>query len=159
MSNKLIENLRTWLEIDKHNLDDELVKQPSLFFDVSEAYEEAVAERDACKEELATIDAELDGIIRAKLGDEATEAMVKHGIQSHARHAEAFDTYILAKTRAGKLQALKESFHQRNYMLRELANLYVSSYYEASSVQGTSKTDKAAYDRQREKLAEARQNR
>ena len=164
MSQKLVDNLKLMLEINKHGLDDELIKQPSLFFQVGEEYSIAVAERDACKEELATVDAELDGRIRAKLaqkrsgekGDKVTEAMVKNGIQVHPSHAAAFDTYILAKTRADILQSLKDSFQQRSYMLRELASLYVSSYYDESSVKGTGNTDKLVYDRQRERLAEAR---
>src|SRR5258707_13843885 len=110
MTIKLIENLRNYLEIDKHSLDDELVKQPSLFFDVSDAYVEAVAECDSCKEELATVDAELDGAVRLRLehGDKkVTEAAVKHAIQTDEKHGAAFDTFILAKVRADKLKALK----------------------------------------------------
>jgi hypothetical protein len=81
---------------------------------------------------------------------------VKNAIQAHSAHAAAYDTYILAKTRADTLQALKDAFQQRSYMLRELASLYVSSYYDESSVKGTGKTDKMIYDRQRERMAEAR---
>ena len=159
MSNTLIDELRNYLEIDKHSLDDEIVKQPSLFFRVSEAFVEAVAERDACKEELASVDAELDGEVRHKLevaGDKITEAIVKNEIQTHKKHGPAFDTYILAKTKADMLLALKEAFQQRGYMLRDMCSLYVASYYEQSSVQGTSKTDTAVYNRQRERLAEGR---
>ena len=162
MTSKLINELRDLLEIDKHSLDDEIVKQPSLFFRVSEAFAEAVAERDGCEEELETIDAELDGEIRRELDRKTTkytEAMVKNAIKTHDRHGPAFDTYILAKTRADKLQALKEAFQQRGYMLRDLASLYVASYYDNSSVQGTNNTDRAAYDRQRQRLAAARANR
>lgn len=160
MSKTLVEELKAFLEIDKHALDDEIVKQPSLFFRASEAYVEAAAERDACKEELATIDAELDGKIRHDLevaGDKYTEAIVKNGIQAHKRHSAAFDTYILAKTRADQLLGLKEAFHQRSYMVRDLASLYVASYYENSSVQGNGRSDKVVYDRQRERLATARE--
>ena len=155
----IIKELRDYLEIDKHSLDDEIVKQPSLFFQVSEALSEAVAERDACKEELATVDADLDGQIRHDMevaGDRITEAQVKNGIQVHAKHGPAFDTYILAKTRADKLLAMKEAFQQRGYMLRDLASLYVANYYDSTSIQGTGKSDRAAYNQQREHLAQAR---
>jgi len=162
MSSNLIKELQGYLEIDKLALDDEIVKQPSLFFKASEAYVEAVAERDACKEELSTIDAELDGEIRERLekrGDKTTEAIVKNEIQTEKRHSAAFDTYILAKTRADRLLALKEAFQQRGYMLRDLASLYVANYYESSSVQGNSRSDAAVYNRQRERLADARTKR
>ena len=159
---KLINELQGYLEIDKHALDDEIVKQPTLFFKASEAFAEAVAERDACKEELATVDAELDGEVRHRLetrGDKVTEAIVKNEIQTHKKHGPAFDTYILAKTRADKLQALKEAFQQRGYMLRDLASLFVASYYDNSSIQGNSKTDAAVYNRHRQRLADARDSR
>lgn len=157
MSN--IQNLKHCLKIDKHALDDEIERQPSLFFDVSEAYVAAAAKRDACKEELASIDAELDAVVRKRLEDNKeriTEAAVKNGIQTHADHGPAFDTYMDAKQEADLLFALKEAFQQRGYMLRDLASLYVASYYEQSSVRGDSKMDNAAYSQTRERLAAAR---
>ncbi len=166
----VLEQLKGLLVIDKHTLDDEIVKQPNLFFQVAEACADAVAERDACKEELETIDAELDGVVRRQFekqqppttksrGTWPTEAMVKHAIQSHKRHGSAFDTYILAKTRADKLLALKDAFNQRNYMLRELAGLFAASYWENTAVKGDARTDKVVYERNRQRLAEARAQR
>jgi hypothetical protein len=158
----LLAQLELRLEIDKYSLDDEIVNQPSLFFQAADAYTEALAEHDACEAELATVDAELDGEVRAELERakvKATEAMVKSEVLKHKRHLDAFDTYILAKIKSDKFKALKEAFHQRNYMLRELAGLYVSSYWERTAVQGTSKTDEAVYQRQRERLATARAKR
>ena len=132
-----IEELKALLAIDKNALDDEVSRHPMLFFEVAEAFVDASAKRDACKEELSTVDAELDGEVRRKLeADEVkiTEAMVKNGIQTHTRHTEAFDTYMGAKTEA----------------------LNVASYYESTSTQGTNSSDKAAYERRRERIAEAR---
>ena len=64
-----IEEFRQYLTIDKLALDDEVVRQPSLFYEVSEAYVEAVAVRDDCKEALASVDDELDSSVRKALGD------------------------------------------------------------------------------------------
>lgn len=154
-----IEELKALLAIDKNALDDEVSRHPMLFFEVAEAFVDASAKRDACKEELSTVDAELDGLVRRKLeSDEVkiTEAMVKNGIQTHERHTGAFDTYMEAKTEADVLGALKEAFHSRGYMLRDLCSLNVASYYESTSQQGTNSTDREAYNRKRERLAEAR---
>ncbi len=156
------ETLKERLRIDKSQLDREVSEQPMLFFDVAEAYEEAVAERDGLKEALATIDAELDGAVRVKLEkrhDKYTEAMVKNGVQLDPKHEKAFQAYIDAKTRAGKLESMKEAFKQRNYMVRELASLFVASYFEQSSIQGTNSTDRAVYEEQRQRLARARKSR
>lgn len=155
------ETLKERLRIDKSQLDREVSEQPVLFFDAAEAYEEAVAERDTLKEQLASIDAELDGVVRAKLEkrhDKFTEAMVKNGIQLDPKHEKAFQAYLDAKTRAGKLESMKEAFKQRNFMVRELASLYVASYFEQSSIQGTNSTDKVVYEEQRKRLASARRN-
>lgn len=147
------------LAIDKLSLDDEFVQQPQLFYSVSEAYVEAVALRDTLKEELSTVDAELDGLVREEFEKrelKATEAMVKGEIQIHPKHKKAFDKWIAAKTEADKLAALKEAFHQRSFMLRDLASLYVANYFDQSSVQGTSSQDKVTYDQRRRTMAEQR---
>lgn len=153
------DDLKAKLAINKAALDDEVSKQPILFFEIAEEYTQAAAERDACKEELATVDAKLDGIVRASLahsGDKVTEAMVKNSVQMHREHQEAFDTYMEAKTKADVLGSLKEAFVQRAHMIRDLCSLYLNSYYEQSSVQGTNSTDKAQYQATRKRLAEAR---
>ena len=157
-----IEKLKTQLAIDKFSLDEEVSNQPMQFFSVAEAYEDAVAERDYLKEQLATVEADLDGQTRNKLEkmvDKVTEAMVKSEIQLSKRRQEAYAKYLQAKTAAGKLSALKEAFTSRGHMLRDLASLYVASYFEQTSVQGTSSTDKVQYDKRREQLANARKNR
>ena len=153
-----IEQLKARLAINKGGLDDEVSQQPTLYFEVSEAYVEAAAVRDACKEELTSIDASLDGEVRAALArseDKVTEAMVKNSVQSHEKHQAAFDTYMEAKTKADLLAALKEAFGQRGYMLRDLAQLFMASYYEQSSMSNGS-LDRAKYQKNRERLAEAR---
>jgi len=156
-----IKELKSLLVIDKAKLDDEVSRQPMLLFEVSEAYVQAAAERDACKEELTSIDANLDGDVRAKLSrseDKVTEAMVKNAVQTHQKHQDAFDTYLTSKTKADELQALKEAFLQRGYMLRDLAQLFLASYYENTSV-GQSMVEKAKYNRNRERIAESRAQR
>ena len=56
-----IEEFRNYLRIDKHQLDDELEAQSEMLFKISEASVQASAHRDMLKEQLATVDAELDG--------------------------------------------------------------------------------------------------
>jgi hypothetical protein len=153
-----IDEFKALLAINKATLDDEVSKQPMLYFEVSEAYVDAAAVRDACKEELTSIDATLDGEVRLALGrkeEKVTEAMVKNAVQTHQKHQDAFDTYMSAKNKADLLAALKDAFSQRSYMLRDLIQLYMTSYYEKTSMGGDS-LDKAKYQKNRERLAEAR---
>jgi len=153
-----IEEFRKYLLIDKLSLDDELAHQSELFFKVSEAYINAMDMRDNMKEGLATVDALLDGEIRAK-SEKITEAQVKSQIQVHVRHQNAFTAYLDAKTTADRLGALKEAFGQRAYMLKDLCALIVSRFYETNSVQGTNASDTIAYQQRRKRLAIAREKR
>jgi hypothetical protein len=155
-----IEELKARLAIEKANLDTEISQHPMLYFEVAEACVQATAERDACKEELTSIDATLDGDVRAILAkkDKVTEAMVKNSVQTHPKHTDAFDTYMQAKTKADQLLALKEAFSSRGYMLRDLVSLVSVGFYESTSM-GQHNLDRARYNKQREKLAEARTGR
>lgn len=155
-----LDEFRDYLLIDKHALDEELAQQPSLFEKVGDACAEAIAVKDAAKEELADVDAILFNLIKKKeAGNRITEAAIKSRVQAHSKHKAAFAKYLTAKMRADKLANLKESFHQRSYMLRELAGLAVANYFEGSSIKATSTTNRAVYSRQRERLAEAREAR
>lgn len=156
MSIMKLEQLKALLTIDKNSLDDEISKQPMLYYDIAEACVEASAERDARKEELATVDAELDGKVRmalAKREEKVTEAMVKNAVQTNQEHETAFEAFMKAKTSADLLVAMKDAFGQRGYMLRDLAQLYIASYFEQSSVHNA---DRARYEVNRDRLTKAR---
>lgn len=156
-----IDEFRGYLAIDKAALDDEIIQQPSLFFRVCEEYVVAAAERDALKEQLSYVDAQLDAEVRRRLEREdakATEAMVKAQVQTHGDHEAAFTEFVEAKKKADVLSALKEAFHMRGYMLRDLASLTIANYYGETSIKGHA-VDTAVYKRQRQRLAEGRANR
>lgn len=153
---------REYLQIDKNLLDDEVCNQPKLFEKVAEAATMALAERDALKEKLAEVDAGLSKHYRkalAKGGGRVTDAQVQTEVQLDDDHKAAFGAYLEAKRTADILLGLKEAFKDRSFMLRELASLYVSRYYDDTSTRGDARTDKMSYDKQRERLAEARSKR
>lgn len=154
------DQLRSRLAIDKNMLDDEVIRQPSLFYEISELLTDASAERDAAKEELAMVDAELDQYYRttyAKKGEKATESMIKNSVQSDKRHGAAFAEYLALKNKADRLLALKESFSQRSYMLRDLVSLYTSNYFESESIKPTRTQEASHYAANRQRIANARQ--
>lgn len=157
-----IEELRSRLRIDKHRLDDELIEQASLYFEVSEQQVLAVAQRDALKEEVSTVDAELDSIVRKELEKKSakyTEAMVKGGIAQHKHHLAAFDAYVAAKQKADKLTGLLESFRQRGQMLRELCGLYSTNYFNRDSVAASAPVTEARANRAKDLAHERRTQR
>ena len=131
-----VEEFRRHLLIDKDDLDTEFVQHPSLYFRISEASVLASSRRDEAAEKLKLVDAELDGDVRddlEKAGQKVTEAQVKASILMHKRHQEAAQQLSDLTFEASRLQALKESFAQRGYALRELASLFASEYWTKSS--------------------------
>lgn len=153
-----IAEFRKYLEIEKSTLDDEIVRQPSLFFEVSEAFALAAAERDVLKDSIATIDANLDAEVRASFGDaKVTEAMVKSKVQANPEHEKAFTNWLTAKEQADLLGALKEAFQQRSYMLRDLVSLYTANYFEQSAIKTDASSDALVYKNRRARLAAGRE--
>jgi hypothetical protein len=154
-----LEELHQGLTIDKLALDDEVIRQPSLFYQVSEQLTLAIAERDAAKEELANTDANLSQRWRKHLskdGKRATDASVAQLVQTSDEHEKAFTQWLVAKTKADKLLALKDAFQQRSYMLRDLVTLYSANYFEDASLKPTKAQEASQYAANRARIANAR---
>lgn len=155
-----IDEFRGYLEIDRTSLDDEVRQHASLLFSVSEAMVEAIAKRDALKDFLTKTEAELDCEVREGFGDDKyTETQVKSTVLTDPSRIKINAQLLEAKAEADKLIALKDAFHSRGYMIRDLVSLYLSNYYTEDSARGTSQTDAAVYTRRRARLAEGRKNR
>lgn len=148
-----IDELKTYLKIDRNRLDEELEEQPMLLFQISEAYVQAAAQRDMLKEALATVDAKLDRKGREELDkreDKVTETMVKNYVQTHKDHETATRSFLGAKGEAELLFALKDAFVSRGFMLRDLCSLYTANYYEQGSAKPTNTGNRATYSMKRQ---------
>jgi hypothetical protein len=157
-----VEEFSELLLIDKHKLDEEINAQPSLFYRVSEAFAEACSVRDFMKEELGRVDAQLYANIRGdceKAGEKVTESKIQNEIALHKKHIAHLDEYLEAKRKADVLQGLKDAFNQRSYMLRDLASLFVASYFEKESFKDPRAVDEYKTQRKRERMSEARSSR
>lgn len=150
-----------YLKIDRNQLDVEIQRQPSLFAEVGEASAKAAASRDTAKNRLETLDAELYSKHRATLEENSsgrvTEGLVKNEVETDQAHIEAVAVLGRATYRAARIQTLKDAFHQRSYMLRDLVALYVASYFERDSVRSNADTENFKAERNRERLHEVRQ--
>lgn len=134
---KNVSDYREALIINKHNLDLELTRQPELFFEVAEAYTEAASMRDALYENTKNTDSSVNMEIRedyANKGTKITEAQITALVQTHPDHVQAYEDYLNAKRTAEEFSALKDAFHQRSSMLRDLVQLYATGYFERTSV-------------------------
>lgn len=161
-NSNVLDELRGHLNIDKHALDDEIQQQPSLFFKISEAYVNAASRRDFLKEEVARVDADLSAKHRRRIeksGARATDAATTSAVAADPKHQKAVDAHIDARQKADQLLALKEAFHQRSYMLRDLVALHVANYYERTAVTDNSATKDFKAQKNMDKMAEARKAR
>jgi hypothetical protein len=152
-------DLKKRLAIDKMALDDDVMEQPALFDDVSDQLADAIAERDAAKEDLTVVDAELDINWRRKLAKgqtRVTDKIIASCVATSQEHAKAFEVYLKAKTRADKLLGLKESFKQRSDALRSLAQLYAANYFQVTSLKPSKEQSDSKYAATRARLSDAR---
>lgn len=155
----IIEEFRTLLQIDRNALDDELICQADLYFRVSEAQVMAASEADSLKEAVLLKDAELDSEVRHDLevaGDKTTADIVRAGVNAHPDHLEAIEEYLEAKLHADKLRAMKDSFSMRSSMLKNLVELFCTSYYTIEAVRTPASA--AQYTKDRSRLAAARRD-
>jgi hypothetical protein len=146
------------LKIDRFNLDNELLENPSLVQEVCDECAEAIALRDAKKEALDTVDAELDAEIREELSknSKVTENIVKVAIQVHPDHKRAFEEYNNAKLIAAKAASLERAVSTRSDALKELSKLYAAGYFAIDSTKRLPATQELKYNKQREQLADRR---
>jgi hypothetical protein len=142
-----IEELKERLEPDRNSLDDELIQQPSLYFMVGEMLVTAISIRDAAKENLERIDAELAERIRAdwtKKKIRWSETKVGDQVLMEEEHIEAKREHNGASLYVGRLQSLQASFDQKGRNLRDLVNLFIAGYFDNASAKGGKKVRDSA---------------
>lgn len=129
--------------IRRGNLDEELIRQPQLFYEAGEAYAMAVSRREAAKDALKQVAAELYLRLRRKLADKerVTEATLNANVETHPEHASARVALAEAQAAVETSEALKEAYSQRAWMLRELCALHMAGYFSKQSVDGPSARD------------------
>ena len=155
-----IEEFEGYLQIDKTELDEELIQQPTLFYKISHELEMILSQRDKAKQHMDVIYAQLDGDYRAELeeeGEKYTEAVIKNSILIDKEHQASMDEYTKWKEKASVLGALKDAFSQRSYMLRDLVSLTVANYYERESITvGSSQEQDMKYSKRKAQINEKR---
>jgi hypothetical protein len=119
------EELKEKLLIDDDDLDSGLVEQPSLFFAAAEAASLATSQRDTVKLELKELKAELDQDIRRNAlnqdpPEKLTETQLSNRITLLPRVKDMERRLLAFNRTADDSTALKESFVQRSYALKDL---------------------------------------
>jgi hypothetical protein len=161
-SEERLKELKEALLIDRNDLDTELVHQPNLYYQVGEAFSEAISFRDEAKFNRDREAAELDRAIRREALDnneKISEAQVANRVKENPSYYDYHERYLLLSKNAAFWEALKESFQQRSYAIKDLTQLWISGYYTDSvgRIERNVARDNKASDA-RDKMAEARRS-
>jgi hypothetical protein len=149
------------LRIDPYNLNEELIENPGLVQQINDEAAEAIAIRDAKKDALKTVEAELDAELRELLSKtgKVTEKMLESAIQTHPRRKKAFEEWNKSVLTAAKAESLVDAFKTRSIAIIELCKLLINGYYAADSVKRSAATNELQYSKARERLADKRTQR
>lgn len=118
--------------VDKHALDDNLEEQPDLFYRVSKACAIANSQADIAKMNIDELTARLDGTYRedfAKAGEKVTDTAVKQAIANDPEIRQATTDWLEKREIAARWMALKDTYVQRSYVMKELVTLYTVGYF------------------------------
>jgi hypothetical protein len=148
-----IEEMSEGLRIDKNALDDALLQQPQLFYSVSEKLALAISRRDAAKNELELIEAEVDSTIRLRMRDDGIKTTEKEIEAEKVQHKDvqgAEANLIHLTHQAARWQALQSALSQRSYVLKDLVALHLRAYYSSEAAGASSREQ--LYDDRRERM-------
>lgn len=155
MGRLTLANAKEMILIDKNSLDEELVKQASTFDDIADKVAELRSLRDEKKEELGRVKAERFTFYKDS-AEKVTDKSAEASVLTDKSYKEIEIEYRDLCLEFEEWQNKKESFLQRASMLKELCGLFISGYWQQSSVRGNADTDKTSYKITRERLAKDR---
>jgi hypothetical protein len=126
------------LKIDVKNLEGEWVEQPSLYMYYSEAYSEAIRDRDNAKNDLEIADAQLDRDIRRDwekhFDKPPTETAIKGWIIQQEKHKKQLAIFSEKSHNANLLQSAKNAFDHRRKALENLVSLMITGFHSEPKV-------------------------
>lgn len=134
-----LQDLQSGLTIDRDDLDSELAVQADMYYRVAEACALAASRRDEAK---STMEDELSRAASrarsaAAANDErATEAYVKEQAAKDKKFTDARNAYLRAKLEADLWSSMRDSYDAKGKMLREMAQLFIAGYFQATAVGG-----------------------
>jgi hypothetical protein len=157
----LINNLRdakNYLMIDKDNLDDCVIKQAVLFYDVSENLNKAKERYDQEKYNLSLVESRLlqevrKKVLRKDVKKKPTEGDLKEQVYLDTEYKEAKEDLLEEKEKVSQWESMRDAYSQRSFMIKEIVKLWESDYYETGTVKNSeSRTFRKKQSKQRRKL-------
>ena len=119
------------LEIDRHQLDKELIKQPQLFTSWALECAEASEDKDQARKDLDLVRADAESNIRINIEkykkkyntDKITEAIIKAEITLNSKVKKYNNTYLKSLHRERVLTKIEKAFSHRKASLEGLVQL------------------------------------
>jgi hypothetical protein len=136
-----IESIKCRIEIDKYNLSEECVKQPSLYEEVAGKLSALLKAAKIAKDKVDRVKAELDINIRkdpSVFGLETvklTESVVASAILTQSKYHDAFDEYLDAEELANRYKVVVVAVEIKKSMLRDLVSLAERDYYQDRAIE------------------------
>ena len=129
--------------IDPHNLDEEWVGQPKMYYQYAAELADAKQDLGEAKSDMEVVRAELDLKIRRDPDaydiPKVTESIISSTIATQKEYQEAQDQVIVSKHRVDILEAAVSSLDHRKTALVKLVDLHLSSYYSSPRASGGTK--------------------
>lgn len=155
------ERLERGLLFDQDDLDQVLIRQPQLFYEVGKQVANLTSQRDAWKQQLAEEEAKADARIRYEMSQDEDNKLREGEIKGKvllSREVMATNKLLMECNKAlGQWTALRDAYVQRAYILKDLANLYATNYFADSTVgYGARSVRNSDADRARVSMSEQR---
>lgn len=122
-----IDELKRRIAIEPTRLTEALMEQPTLMLSAREVVVDSIALRDRCKHNLELYMSSHDAQLReeaANAGERITEARLAAMVSLDEGVKGWKHSLIDANALVGKAQAVSDSYIQRSWMLRELAQIH-----------------------------------
>lgn len=157
------DEFRNRLRIDRHALDDEVEQQAELYGEIAEAAVRAKSVVDSLDEQLKELESTLDAEARTEAEnneERITENAIRALVAGSIRRKSMVIQILEARDMQRRLDALATAFRQRSYALRDVVDLYLSSYYSSRSASGAREEHREAeVDRITTRMGERRKKR
>ncbi len=147
---------RDLLRIDKDNLDEELVRQPTYFADVADRVAWSINVRDGVRELQKEVEARLFTYYK-NAEDKVTDKAATLLVEQDPQYIDCRTVYKQATADAMRWEGLREAWRQRGSVLRDLVQLHVTGHYQQTGM--TFHPEIKDADEIKRKMAEQRRQR
>jgi len=142
------------VSIDQHDLENEWVRQSSLYLKYAELSAQATLERDKAKEQLDLAQAELDTLIRKNPTaygiEKVVEALVKSTIVQQEDYKIAYAAFLEVKETDAVLSGVLKALEHKKKALEKLSELWMAGYYSDPNISKEAKQQTERVNRKRQ---------